>query len=136
MTTYFFNLVTPVETLMDMGGIDLPDEAAARQHAGLVADELMRHREASTRCWRLIVSDSTHEPRFELLFASVDRTMDHLTPELRDSVETLCSRSASLFDTIRALHGTLLEAKATMARAERQPYLAAHNGICVGEPAF
>jgi hypothetical protein len=133
MPMYFFGLATPTEALIDASGTDLPDEASAREHARRVAHELMRHRESSTRSWRVVVSDSARRPCFELLFARVDSTIDHLTPELRESVETLCSRSASLSDAIRAVRRTLLEAKAAMARAEGRPYLAAHNGTAIGD---
>jgi hypothetical protein len=131
MSMYFFNLVTPRETIIDASGTDLPDEASAREHARLVACELMRHREVVTRSWRVLVSDSGQGSCFELLFACVDSTIDHLTPELRKSVETLCTRSATLSDAIRAVRSTLLEARATIARAEGRPYLAARNGAAV-----
>jgi hypothetical protein len=137
MPMYFFNLVTPRETITDASGTELPDEASAREHARFVARELMRHREPSTRSWRLAVTEcpavteSARRPCFGLLFASVDSTIDHLTPELRASVETLCSRSASLSDAIREVRSSILEAKATMARADGRPYLASRNGCAV-----
>jgi hypothetical protein len=59
--------------------------------------------------WRVEVTDSTRRPCFERLFASVDSTIDHLAPEVRASVETMCSQSASLSETIRAVKNTDLE---------------------------
>ena len=69
--------------------------------------------------------DSARRPCFELLFATVDSTIDHLTPELRASVEKLCSRSASLNETIRAVTSSLTMTRATLARIESRPHLVA-----------
>ena len=125
MPTYHFHLVTLEGRVLDLDGTDLPDEASAREHARRVACELMRHRELQTRSWRAEVTDCARGPCFELLFASVDSTIDHLTPELRATVEHACSRSASLFETIRMVKNNLIVAKAMLARAEGRPHLAA-----------
>ena len=124
MPIYHFHLVTLDGRVLDLKGTDLPNEASAREHACQVARELMRHREPQTRSWRVEVTDSARQPSFELLFASVDSTIDHLTPELRASVEHVCYQSASLSETIRTVKNSLVMARATLARAEGRPYLA------------
>jgi hypothetical protein len=125
MPTYHFHLVTLDGRVLDLRGTQLPDEASAREHARQVACELMRHREPRTRSWRVEVTDSARRPCFELLFASVDSTIDHLTPELRESVEKMCSQSASLYETIRAVKHNLVVAKAMLVHTEGRPHLAA-----------
>ena len=129
MPTYFFNLKNAEGTILDPVGTDLPDEHAAWEHARIVANEIMRHREARTRFWRLQVADGNRDACFDLLFANIDDSIRHLSPELRGSVENLCAKSASLCETIHAVKLTLLQMKGTIARSERAPYIAAINGV-------
>jgi Domain of unknown function (DUF6894) len=131
MPTYFFNVKTDQGTITDTDGTDLPDQASARSYAEIVARELMAHREPQTRSWRLDVRDSDGLPCFDLLFATLDGSLGHLTPELRSAVESLCASSGSIAEAIRETKLTLLEVKATIARAEGALYLAAVNGAAV-----
>src|SRR6516165_5390772 len=131
MPAYQFNLKTGDGTVIDPEGTDLPNDASAYAYAKAVASELMAHREPQTRSWRLEVRYSGGLPKFDLLFASIDETLSHLTPELRSSVEGLCASSASLVEEIREIKLTLLAVKATIARAEGALYLAAVNGAAV-----
>ncbi len=124
MPAYHFHLVTLDGRVLDLEGTEFSDEGAARGHARQVACELMRHRERETRPWRVEVTDSAQRPCFDLLFASVDSTIDHLTPELRASVENLCTQSASLAETFRAVSNALVAANATRVRIEGRPHLA------------
>jgi hypothetical protein len=135
MPTYFFNLKTPAGTIRDPDGTDLPDELSAREHARLVACELMQHRQLRTRSWRIDLCDSEGRLCLDLLFASVDDSMGHLTPELRRSVEDLCAKSSSLSEMIRALRLTIIEVQGTIARSEGAPYIAAVNGVAVDNKA-
>jgi len=128
MPHYYFNLKRRDGTLIDPDGLDLPDEAAARQYALQVIGELMRNATVRTRGWRLAVTDQDREPCFELLFASYDDSMAHLTPELRSSVEMICQRHASLTDAIIDVRTTMLQIRGTLAHSERKPYVAAENG--------
>jgi hypothetical protein len=128
MTRYYFTLHTRDDAVFDPNGVDLPDESSARHYAEMIAHELMAHREAFTRSWRLDVRDSHGHPCFRVLFATVDQTLSHLSPDLRGSLEKYCSSSASLAEAIRAVRLTLLEVKTTLARAEGVPHLAAVNG--------
>jgi hypothetical protein len=129
MATYHFHLVTLEGRVLDLKGTELRDDASAREHARQVACELMRHREPQTRAWRVEVAGPARRPCFELLFASVDSTIDHLTPELRATVEHACSRSASLFETIRTVKNNLIVTKAMLARIEGRPHLSALPSI-------
>jgi hypothetical protein len=72
MPRYYFNLKRRDDTLVDSYGTDLPDQAAARQHALHVMSELMRGANVRTRAWRLAVLDQDRQSCFELLFASHD----------------------------------------------------------------
>jgi hypothetical protein len=128
MPRYYFNLKTREEMLLDPEGTDLPDEAAARNHAHQVINELMRNAKVRTRVWRLAVTDQDRQSCFELLFASYDSSMAHLAPELRSSVEMICRRHALLTDAIVDVRTTLQQIKGTLARSDGRPYLAAENG--------
>jgi hypothetical protein len=100
MPSYFFHLKTPNETIRDTEGTQLPGETAAHEHARLVAGELMRNQEPSRRAWRLQVCDSEGRQAFQLLFASVDDTISHFSPDLRSSIEDMHAQKASLDDAI------------------------------------
>jgi len=128
MPRYYFNLKRRDATLIDPDGTDLPDEAAARDHALRVISELMRNANARTRGWRLAVTDQDRKSCFELLFASHDNSMAHLTPELRSSVEMICHRHALLTDAIVDVRTTMLQIRGTLARSDEKPYIAAENG--------
>jgi len=74
MPIFFFDLNTAEATIRNPDGMDLRDESSAREHARTVACELMRHREALTRSWRLDVRDGAGRQCFDLLFPTVRRT--------------------------------------------------------------
>jgi len=125
MTRYYFNLWTSRQLLLDRDGTVLPDETAAKAHARVVACDLMRNRAPNTRSWRLDVRDGGGGPCFSLLFASVDETVP---PELRAAFIDGSTKAATLRDAIHDVRLSLLQMKATMARADRLPYLAAVDG--------
>ena len=131
MPKYFFNLAAREEIVFDRQGADFPNERSAREHAEVVARELMAHRELRTRAWRRDVRDSNGLPCFDLLFARVDDTLRHVTPQVRSSIEGYCASSASLAEAIRSIRMTLIEVQATLARAEGALHLAAVNGVAV-----
>jgi hypothetical protein len=126
MTHYYFNLWTSTQLLLDPDGTALPDETAARSHARSVAHDLMRNRAAKTRSWRLDVRDGDGRRCFSVLFASVD---DTVPPELRAAFIDGSTQAATLRDAIHQVRLSLLQVKATMAKADRHPYLAAVDGI-------
>jgi len=128
MPRYYFNLKRRDGTLVDPDGLDLPDQAAAREYALQVISELTRNANVRARAWRLAVMDQDRQPCFELLFASYDDSMAHLPLELRSSVETVCRRHASLMDAIVDVRTSMLQIRGTLARSDRKPYVAAEDG--------
>jgi hypothetical protein len=83
MSLYYFNLKDKTGITTDQDGTELADEEQAREHATVVAKELMRNRELKTNTWRLQVCDAERQPRFEVLFA-----------ELADNAERQADRGA------------------------------------------
>jgi hypothetical protein len=131
MALFYFNVNDGQRVTLDSEGTDLPDQAEAERHATLVAREIMRNNRPRTLTWRVQVCDSRRQPCCELLFASVSQELDHFPIELRDGVTVSAGRVATLNDDIREVRRTLLQLRATLARADRMPYLAALNGTPV-----
>ena len=129
MTTYYFNLKDGRTVIPDIDGTEFADEPAARTHAVIVAREAMRNNEVRTRNWRIQVCGSDRTPLFEILFASVDETMDQFPGDLRNSVENVSTKFASLSDTIHEVRMSMLELRTTLARSEGTPHLATLNGL-------
>jgi hypothetical protein len=131
MPLYYFNLKDSRGALIDPDGAEFPDDDAALAYGREVADELMLGREVQTRSWRLIVCDGERRPRFELLFASLDRSLNHLAPEMRANVERYYGNQAQLADAICNIHQTINQVRGTIAQSENKPYLAAINGVAL-----
>jgi hypothetical protein len=135
MPHYHFHLRTTKALFFDREGMAFPDSGKAYEHAAAVARELMRNREVKARSWRLEVFEGNEDQKcFEVLFTSVDATLEHLQPDLREAIERVSSRTASLIDAIDAVRSTIYEVKATLARSRRAPYLAALRGVRVTGP--
>jgi hypothetical protein len=115
MPVYTFELRDGDRRIEDGSGVNLPDREHARRYARDVARELMSCREAQTRTWRLDVYDGSGERIFELPFASIDPTLDHLVPEMRTTVERMCDRYRSLREAIAAANFTVRESRALVA---------------------
>src|SRR5215472_5723597 len=128
MPTYTFRLLDDSDGVADDVGIRLPDSKAAYGYACDVAHEVMDHREATTRSWRLDVYEDGVEKVFEILFAGVDETLNHLKPDNRKLVETTAMRRRLLQDTLRATWITCRETQALLARSQGKLYLAADRG--------
>jgi hypothetical protein len=95
MPVYTFKLRDGRGGVEDTAGVKLPGRASAIRYAHDVVHELMRSREVETRSWCLEVFEAeTDRPTFELPFASVDPSLDHLTPKFRTLVETYPSANA------------------------------------------
>src|SRR5215475_8722056 len=109
MPTYFFHLTTVCEKILDPDGTQLPNEAAAREHARAVARDLMQYRNEQTRSWRIVVCEDGGKHCFDLLFVTVDDTLDLYQPDLRKSCEDLHVSCVSLFDTVEEVRRTLLQ---------------------------
>lgn len=95
MPRYYFNLRDGTAGVSDPDGTSLPDYAAASERAAQLARELMRQSEVKRRHWQLDVCDERGKVLFNLPFAGVDRTIDHLRPRTRQLVEDLWPRPYS-----------------------------------------
>jgi hypothetical protein len=69
---------------------------------------------------------------YQVSFASVDPTLDHLCPRVRATVEASCATIRSARETVSAAHATMRESRALVARSRGKPYLAVERG----EPAI
>ncbi len=129
MARYYFNLDGTRGIIPDPDGMELADEGSARNHAVVVAQELMRNQEFQTRHWCLVVTDSERVKCFTLSFASIDRSLDHLPPALRQAYEGLTQAKTELNVAIQDVRLSIHQVKATLARADKAPYLAAISGV-------
>jgi hypothetical protein len=128
MPTYTFQLNDGAGGVADETGITLQDRADALRYSQDVIQELMSHRERETRSWRLDVYENDHNRIFQIPFASLDRSLDHLRPEWRGRVESLCEHNRSLQEVLHAARLTVRESRALVARSRGKPYLAAEFG--------
>jgi hypothetical protein len=72
-----------------------------------------------------------------LLFASVDETISALGPELRDVIENVHRKQASLIDATAAVRLSLMQIQETIARSKGKPFLASLDGMAItaaGDP--
>jgi hypothetical protein len=127
-STYTFRLRNDGCYVEDDAGVALTDNASAYQYARTVARELMRSREVQTRYWLLEVYRDGEGPLFDVLFAKVDPTLDHLRGELRSLVEKVSERKRALRDVIYAANQSLRESQSLLARSRGKPHLIAENG--------
>ena len=119
MPFYHFLLKPTWNTpLIDRDGEEFPDDAAACEHAVEVAREIMRNREPECRSYRLEVRNENLEVRAEVLFASIDGTLDHLPVDLREPIITTAHATASLMETIGQTRATLDKVRETLVAAE------------------
>jgi hypothetical protein len=128
MPAYTFTLLNEGAGVTDDTGLRLPNTKAAYDYACDVALELMDHRETATRFWRLDVYENGAKKLFEILFATIDQTLDHLKPDNRKLVEMTAMRRRSLQDTYRAAWITCRESQALLARSRGKLYLATDHG--------
>jgi actin-like ATPase involved in cell morphogenesis len=119
MPLFYFILKAGRKSSPDQEGQEFPNEAAARLHAAVVAKELMRNREATTRLWRIQVCNDYLEPSFEVLFAEVDETIAHLPPPLRVSIEKVARTAGALNDAVVEIQRTMSDVRQTLSRADR-----------------
>lgn len=127
MPLYTFELRGGSDPIGDRTGVDLPDRGRAWAYTKEVARELMFGVEDETRACVISVYEN-NELVFELPFAAVDRTLDHLRPELRRTVESVCNSRLLCREAVNAAGATIREARALVARSRGKPYLAAIAG--------
>jgi Domain of unknown function (DUF6894) len=126
--TYTFKLRDDSSGVVDDVGVALTDNASAYRYARAVARELMRCREMQTRYWDLEVYRDGEGPLFDILFATVDPTLDHLRRELRSLVEKVSGNKRALKDVMYAARLTLRESQSLVARSRGRPHLVCENG--------
>ena len=127
MPIYCFKLRDGRGGVEDEDGVSLLDNDRAIRYAHDVAHELMKSRELETRSWRLDVYERGVRI-CEIPFASIDPTLDHLTPPQRTMVEKTSERVRSLSDALHAVEATVQETRALVARSRGKPYLASRFG--------
>ena len=127
MPVYTFELRDEAGRVSDESGVALPDRGHARQYAQGVVRELMECREAKTRSWQLDIYEDG-EKAFEIPFAQVDRTLDHLAPEWHSMVIGLSERVRLLHEATAAANATVRESRALVARSRGRPWLATIRG--------
>jgi hypothetical protein len=131
MPHYRFHLHDGYGGFDDNQGVDLPGRGYALAYARDVVTEMMRGREAETRSWCLNVYENQDERVFEILFASLDHTIDHLGPDLRMLVERASDRQRLLSEALYEINQTVRETRALVARARNKPYVATEGGVKV-----
>ena len=125
---YTFKLRDDSSGVADDVGVTLTDNASAYLYGRAVARELMRSRELKTRSWDLEVYRDGEGLLFDIPFATVDPTLDHLRHELRLLVENVSGKRRALKDVMDAARATLRESQSLLARSRGRPHLICENG--------
>jgi uncharacterized protein DUF6894 len=128
MPRYTFQLKDDDSGGKDDTGVSLLNDENAYRYACDVVRELMRGREPLTRAWQLDVHRDDEEKLFEIFFASLDPTIEHLLPELKETVQQVCRQCRSIKDALYDVRITRREAQALVALSRGKPYLAADRG--------
>jgi hypothetical protein len=128
MPLYTFELLDGSSPLRDNAGIHLPDREHAWAYGREIARELMQGREVASRFWRLRVYENDGDRVFDISFATIDPTLDHLAPELRSTLEHFCDSYRSVKEAVHAANVTVRESRMLVARSRGKPYLAAISG--------
>ncbi|HMF29272.1 MAG TPA: hypothetical protein VKE42_10900 [Candidatus Cybelea sp.] len=101
---------------------------SAHRYACGVARDLMRCRETATRHWCLEVYEDGEGRVCDILFASVDPTLDHLRRGARTLVERVNATKRAVEDEIYSAKLIMGDSRALIARSRGKPYLIASNG--------
>jgi hypothetical protein len=128
MPRYHFHLRVRGMMHRDLEGTDLPDVAAAREHAGAVADEMMRHSGAGTRHWSIRAEDADGKGQFDLFFADIDQRLAAYSPQMRLLVCETARRLGALTDLMSVARATQTESRVLLARARGKPQLVYARG--------
>ena len=128
MPAFYFHLRDGKSGAVDGRAQELSCASAAQGYAVHVARELMRGRELRTRHWRLDVVDEHGGVVAEVPFATIDETLNHLTPDLRRLVERLSTARREVSETLVGLDWVALYIQAPPARSHTKPYLVARDG--------
>jgi len=127
MPRYFLSLRNGHGEILDSEGHDLTNLDAAMEYAKGVVQELMKNCELQTRHWELRVQIESGEVLATLRFAQLDSTLDHLTPQLRRTVEDLSEKRLALIEATTTAGNTMRQTRALVARSKGRPHLATHQ---------
>lgn len=125
---YTFKLFDDSGGIEDDVGVSLPNPEIAYRYACDVVLELMNCRELRMRHWQLDVYEGEGKKVFEIPFARIDPTLDHLTTAQRSLVEHGSRINRSSRKALYAARLTGREARSLVARSRGKPYLAADRG--------
>jgi hypothetical protein len=128
MPKYTFKLWDDDGGVEDDIGVTLPDADIAFKYGCEVVSEMMNCRERRTRSWQLDVYEDDHKKVFEIPFAALDRTLDHLNAVMRQPVQEGARQTQSVKDTQQAARIAVRETKSPVARSRGKPSLAADRG--------
>lgn len=128
MPLYTFELRDGSRSIPDTAGVRFASRDQALCYAHDVIRELMTRCERETRSWRLDVYEDHDRRVFEIPFARLDETLDHLSSHWRSRVEDLSNRSRLLREACSAAHATVQESRALVAWSRGKPYLATDGG--------
>ena len=128
MPLYTFELRDGSSGIADTVGVSFANRDQALCYAHDVIRELMSQCERETRTWRLDVYEDHDRRVFEIPFARLDETLDHLSAHWRSRVEDLCNRSRSLSEVRSAASATVRESRALVAWSRGKPHLATDRG--------
>ena len=128
MPLYTFELRDGSCGIADTAGVRFADRDQALGYAYEVIREMMNGRERETRTWRLDVYEDDDRRVFEIPFARMDETLDHLSAGWRNLIEDSATRVLSLHETYNATRATMRESRALVARSRGRPYLATERG--------
>ncbi|MET0675944.1 MAG: hypothetical protein ABW175_09115 [Bradyrhizobium sp.] len=107
MPLYYFILKAGRHSYPDSEGQEFVDDAAAKAHAQAVARELMRNRETKTAHWHIQVCDDYLQPRYQILFADVDNTLESFDAGFRGSVKKVARTAAAMNDSLREIDAAM-----------------------------
>lgn len=128
MPRFHFHLRARGTIHRDLDGTYLQDLTAARSHASVVAEELMRHSVGGTRHWSMCVEDASGERQFDLFFADVDPRLAAYSPQMHMAVSETCRRLGALTDVLCEARATLAQTRMLLARARGKPQLVYARG--------
>lgn len=126
MTVFYFHLRDGAGEIAAEKGVELEDVTAAKAYATEIGRELLKADEVNKRCCRLDVFDAQETLVLALPLATVDPTLDHLRPELRELIERVCESRRELLETMFRLDGVV--SRASGAGPMTRPYLVARHG--------
>jgi hypothetical protein len=127
---YFFDLKGDTG-FVDRSGVDLPDDNAAAEHAQCLAADLITNREKIARHWRIHIRDECDRLVAVVRLLAYDRTLQHLSPRSKKTIEAISEHRYALNDALHAARLTRRKSQALIARSRGKPHLIRDQGEAV-----